>query len=217
MQKKFLFIIAVIFSWYELATAGEWEEISRAGGVMVWKKEIPGSDFIAFKGRMLMDLPISKVASVLLNEDIAQKKRWIDRVDKFEVLSRDDVKGVSVTYSSYSLPFPIADRDFVIQATKVVNKGAGIKLRMRSVKHPRFPDSKSAGVRGLVMGSSFELLPRGAKTDVIVTIQSDPKGMLPAWLVNLINKSWPYNTLQAIAKEGKAAEKHAETLQVFAH
>ena len=31
----------------------------------------------------------------------------------------------------------------------------------------------------------------------------DPKGALPSWVVNLVQKAWPMNTLKALRKQVK--------------
>ena len=38
----------------------------------------------------------------------------------------------------------------------------------------------------------------GKRTEMVVTIHTDPMGMMPVWLVNMIQKSWPVKTLNGI-------------------
>ena len=185
-----------------VAYGQNWEQINKEDGVTVWRKETPDSDIIAFKGSLLMKLPMSKIAYVLMNNDIQQKKRWIDMVQDFAIIYRDDKSGVSLTYSSYDLPFPISDRDFVIRSEKTLNKTQGLALNLKSGTHEKYHPDNSVGVRGKIIGSSFKLQQKSPnETLVTVTIQSDPDGLLPTWVVNIINKKWPYNTLMALRKE----------------
>lgn len=185
-----------------VAYGQNWEQINKEDGVTVWKKETPDSDIIAFKGSLLMKVPMSKIAYVIMNNDIKQKKRWIDMVREFTIISRDDKSGVSFTYSSYDLPFPISDRDFVIRSEKILNKKKGLAIKLRSGTHQKYHPNNSVGVRGKIIGSSFMLQQKSPnETLVTVTIQSDPGGLLPTWVVNIINKNWPYNTLMALRRE----------------
>ena len=39
------------------------------------------------------------------------------------------------------------------------------------------------------------------KTDVTVSVRIDSKGAIPTWLSNLINKTWPVKTLNALEKQ----------------
>ena len=68
---------------------------------------------------------------------------------------------------------------------------------MNSLDWPNGP--KTVGVRAELKKSLYTLTPMGANmTKVEVEILSDPKGLIPKWLVNLIQKSWPHKTLMAI-------------------
>ena len=44
------------------------------------------------------------------------------------------------------------------------------------------------------------------KTRIMVEVITDPKGSLPAWLINLIQKDWPYNTISALKKRAKKGD-----------
>ena len=50
------------------------------------------------------------------------------------------------------------------------------------------------------MNSVYKLTPvdDGKRCRVEVEIHTDPRGWLPSWLVNLIQKSWPLKTLRGI-------------------
>ncbi|MFI5389926.1 MAG: hypothetical protein ACHQYQ_01090, partial [Bacteriovoracales bacterium] len=61
---------------------------------------------------------------------------------------------------------------------------------------------KTTGVRGELIESKYVLTPMGpSKTKLEVEIVCDPKGMIPTWLVNLIQKSWPRKTITALMKQ----------------
>jgi hypothetical protein len=60
------------------------------------------------------------------------------------------------------------------------------------------------GVRANLIRSKYELIPKGKQqTIVIVEIHTDPKGLIPTWLVNAIQKGWPRKTLVALGKQVK--------------
>jgi hypothetical protein len=74
-------------------------------------------------------------------------------------------------------------------------------------------------VRGEITNSSYklEVLGDGSKTRVTVQIMADPKGSVPKWIVNLIQKSWPRTTLQRLAAQSAKADvvEHAYYRQLF--
>ncbi len=172
----------------------KWELVSEKDGIKVYSKEVPGTDLIAFKGVKLMPVPIAKVADVLLDDNAEKKKQWIDMIKDFKVLQAG--KDQTVVYSAYDLPWPLSDRDYVIQSNlRIDNEANQVVIDLKSVEHPKSPNT--IGVRAELVRSLYKLVPKpGRMTEVTVEIQTDPKGELPKWLVNVIQKGWPANTLR---------------------
>lgn len=185
--------------WAPLAHAGDWEEIDNEDGIRVFRREIPGSPLVAFKGYGMVDAPLEKVAWVLA--DNAHRTNWVDRLEKSVVLEQRSNFDY-ILYQHFKLPPLLSDRDYVYHAVGTRNAKTGtVTLILSSVSHPKAPPT--VGVRARLIRSKYVLIPKGKKTHVTVEIQTDPKGMLPAWLVNTIQKSWPMNTLQAMRREVK--------------
>ena len=75
-----------------------------------------------------------------------------------------------------------------------------IYISIKSTKHSKAPET--VGVRAQLNQSKYLLEPLGEnKTRVTVEIHTDPKGLLPAWLVNLIQKGWPVKTLNNLKNQ----------------
>jgi hypothetical protein len=179
----------------QFAFAGsKWELVSEKDGIKVYRMEVPGSPLVAFKGVKVMPVPITKVAQVILDEDTEKKKEWIDMIKDFKIVQKGTFE--SVTYSAYDLPWPMTDRDYVVQSNlKIDNEANQVVIELKSVEHAKAP--KTIGVRAELVRSLYKLVPRpGRTTEVTVEIQTDPKGDLPKWLVNVIQKGWPANTLK---------------------
>ena len=61
---------------------------------------------------------------------------------------------------------------------------------------------ETVGVRAELVNSLYRLTDmEGGKTRVEVEIQTDPKGWMPIWLVNLVQKDWPLETLNGMRGE----------------
>jgi len=179
--------------------AAAWEEIDVAQGVRVFRRDVAGSPLVAFKGMGYVNAPIAKLCWVLA--DNQHRTDWVDRLKKTTVLERQSDFDF-ILYQHFGLPVLLSDRDYVYRAKGSRDAKTGIvTLRMHSVKHPKAPPT--VGVRAQLVGSSYTLIPKGKQTLVIVEIQTDPKGALPAWLVNLIQKSWPSNTILALRRQVK--------------
>jgi hypothetical protein len=55
-------------------------------------------------------------------------------------------------------------------------------------------------VRGEILSGLFQAtsLEPDKRTELTVEVQIDPKGFIPAWIVNFFQKNWPLHTFEAI-------------------
>lgn len=219
MMKKTLALLSLLlllgFGARALASA-DWEEISNEDGIVCWSRDVPDSPIVAFKGEGVVDAPIAKVARVL--QDTSRKKEWIARtLEVREVRRVSDLEYVE--YIRSEAPGPIKDRDFVYNAkVELDREKKTLIVRIKSVKEPLAPENEDVAVRGELLDSCYVLtsIEDGKKTRVSVEIQADPKGMIPKWVVNLVQKSWPRKTLQGIRDQAaKADVKEIEKVKEF--
>lgn len=178
--------------------AGEsWEHVNREDGVEVYRKESSSSPLVAFKGVTVMDAPLDKILWILADND--HRTEWIDLCAESRVLEQVS-QHEFVIYQRYSLPWYLTDRDYVYRAQAVRDADGTVRLNLASCEHPKAP--ATIGIRAQLIESSYVLTPLGAnRTRVSVEIHTDPKGMVPDWLVNLVQKSWPLKTLQGIRSQ----------------
>lgn len=178
--------------------AGGWEKIDENDGITVFKKEIAGAKLHAFRGTAIVDAPMEKIMWVLA--DNAHRTEWVDRLKKSVILEKKSDYEF-VVYQHFGSPAIISDRDFVYLARAYSRADGTAVLDINSVTHPKAPPT--VGVRGELKNSTYELKRQGDKTHVDVSIVLDPKGALPAWIVNLVQKSWPMKTLSALREQVK--------------
>lgn len=197
-----------------VAVAGDWEHIYEDEGIEVWKKEIAGSDFVAFRGRGVVRAPIQKVAAVIRDAD--RETEWMENcVDARTVrfLSAKD----AIVYHRTGSPVPfISDRDVVLKTvTKVVPAERTIWVTFDHVEDPAVPP-KDGVVRMPVLSGHWRLRQLDAwSTELEYQVQADPGGALPAWLVNLVSRKLPFHTVRRmrsqVAKGGY--DKHRQILE----
>lgn len=193
-----LLVFACAFLVAPVDAASPWEKIDDDAGIQVYRKEVPGSSFLAFKGVATLDAPIEKLLWVLADND--HRTEWVDRLVASRILER---KGEFdyVVYQHFSAPPLVSDRDYVYRG-RASRRADWVVLELASVVHPKAPTT--VGVRAELLKSSYAMTPVGPnKTKVIVEIHTDPKGDLPAFIVNMIQKSWPRNTLVNFANQAK--------------
>ncbi|MEE8410829.1 MAG: START domain-containing protein [Myxococcota bacterium] len=176
----------------------DWEEINFEDDIQVFRRDVPGSDLVAFGGVTVMDAPLENILWVLATND--RRKEWVDRLYISTILEQSTPYDY-VVYQAFELPVILANRDYVYHARVVRDALSGVvRLEMSSIEHPDSPET--VGVRANLINSRYTLTPIGPnKTGVAVEIHTDPRGWLPTWLVNIIQKSWPLKTLSGLRNQ----------------
>src|SRR5882672_10163147 len=113
------------------AAAGAWERIRSEDGILVYKKDVPGSSFVAFRGEGDVDGELLRVGSVIV--DVPRDKEWLDSVVEARILRKvSDTE--YIMYSHLGTPIGMSDRDFVTDVTIEADPAAQtVTFRMRSV------------------------------------------------------------------------------------
>ncbi len=175
--------------------------------VLVERKDQGSQETPIFRGTTILKSSLNRIAFVLV--DIESKKKWVNRLEGHNLIE-GDVLGLNYsTYEHYNLSWPVSDREYVLKAKWSIDEASenpNATLTISSTNHKDYPIRKDR-IRGDLQKLTFllkKLTPK--KTQVIVEIKVDPKGQLPGFLANLIQKNWPLTTLRAldqIAQQGK--------------
>lgn len=184
--------------------AGKWEYIGTFDGVRVERKEVPGTDVFAFRGEITTNIHIGKIIATFL--DKSQRKNWVDRYDRSRTLSSPSAFE-EIYWIAFALPFPVSNRDYVLHAQALPEADKGVfTAKIKSVKHPNAPEYDCC-VRATANGTfyRFEAVKGQERTKLYVEVHTDPKGMLPDSLINLIQKKWPSKTLSGLIKASRGA------------
>ncbi len=183
------------------ARAQAWERIDQQDGIEVFRKAVPGTDIVAFRGATVMDVGVGRLLYVLMDNE--HRTQWVDRLALSRVLERVGPHEV-VLYQQFKLPAILSDRDYVYRMKVDRVAGGAIRLRIASQEHPAAPPT--VGVRARLVRSSYLLTPLGPhQTRVEVEVLTDPKGWVPAWAVNRVQKSWPLKTLRGLRDQSRKA------------
>ena len=207
-MKRLLCTIAVVVSVVPLAqfasAQGEkWELVGSKDDIVTYRREVAGSPVIAIRGEGVVEASILRVASVLM--DTARLPQWMDRVAEARRIRATSALHY-VEYERASTPFPLTDRDFVIESwVEIDGAKKQMVLRARSASDPSTP--LTGLVRGEVLSSTFTLtaLDHGQRTRVVAEVHTDPKGSIPKWMVNLVQKSWAHTTIMGLRAQVRKA------------
>ena len=187
-------------------SAFTWQQPSQADGILLYWSKVPDTDIVAFKGEGIVDAPMDKVATIIV--DTTRGTEWIDGLVESRVL-----KSISPTqfveYDHQGVPFPfdqlISDRDFVSRVTvEPAPEVHGLTISYVSVEDPSMPPTQKY-VRGQLRYCVFKLMPmtQANQTYVVAEVDADPKGHLAPWLVNFFQEGWPHTTFQNLRQETK--------------
>jgi hypothetical protein len=198
-----------LFLWQEPVRAGVkewqnmgWEKVNEQDGITVFRKSFPDSEVKGVGGEALINAPIGKILWVLMDND--HKNEWVDKFKSTRTVETPSDL-VSIQYAAFSMPFPVTDRDFVYRYDFRLDQSINaVVVDVKSVEHAKEPANKTIGVRGFIPYGRYILQPKGPnQTFVKVEYLADPKGSIPTWVVNIVQKNWPYKTIAGLRKQVK--------------
>jgi hypothetical protein len=176
--------------------AADWTLMGRRDGIEVYRREMPGSPLVVFKGEGTIDAPLWKVASILL--DTRRAPEWADSLKESRVVKRLGPAEYE-EYNHLGMPFILKDREFLSRVVIAIHPDQKtFSLAYAPTSDRDVP--RSHYVRGEIEYGFFEVtsLEAGKRSTLKAEIQCDPKGAIPSWVVNFFQKSWPLNTFQGI-------------------
>ena len=183
----------------------KWKESSHSDGLTLYWSKVNGSQVIAFRGEGIVDAPIEKVASIIV--DTTRATEWIDSLASSNVV-RNLSPAEFVEYDHVGISFPfdtvMSDRDFV---SHVVLESDPATRRF-TVSYLPTEDEGAPLTRKYTRGTMtcvFKMVPMSLpdETYVEAEIHCDPKGGVPKWLVNFFQQGWPQTTFENLRKQAK--------------
>lgn len=161
-------------------------------GITVEEETAPGRELPIMIGKVTMKATAEQIAAWVTA--VHTYVDWQHNCEEARVLRGPD--GSRFTYNRIGSPWPVSDRDVVLRTTRKALDGGGILLEFRSTEEAGFP-AQSGVVRMPRLFGSYVLEPDGnGGTHVVYTVDSDPGGSLPSWLVRQAGKDLPYFTLR---------------------
>ena len=195
-MKRYSILLFLFLATFAYADSSSWVQIDQGDGLTIYKKEVPGSPILAFKGEGVIHAPISRVAGVLF--DNTRAPEWVDSLAESRILKQISPTS-HIEYNHVTTPFIIKDRDFVnLVQIHLDPKTETLTLHYSPGPSGFMPQTKY--VRGELTQSVFVLqsIDHGRKCHFVGEIHADPKGAIPKWIVNLFQRNWPRNTFNGL-------------------
>ena len=178
-----------------------WVEIRHDRSLRAYNKDLSESELFAFKAKGILEGPIEIYLEII--RQISEHKRWSPSlIDKFVLKDISDIE--VVTRDLHFLPWPLQNRDLIVHNKLYIDHKRGfLVIGSRSLVSKDYPVDEEY-VRAHLSAGAFYLRPYGeAQTEVELIIHIDPKGMIPHWLVNELQKNWPIKYLRGLEKVAK--------------
>ena len=175
------------------AQAEDWQVAKDEDGIKVSLSEIAGSKYKAYRGVTVIKAPIAKIQA--LQEDAVGACSWIHECKSQKLLKAQGDK--SWTYTQFKAPFPVTDRDSILEIT--TSKAADGTVTRTLLEVPTYQPEVKGYVRVAQVNGFWKLVPKGDnQTEVTYQVHTEPGGSVPSWLANKFVVDAPFNTLKAL-------------------
>lgn len=174
-----------------------WQLAKHADHIKIYTRDMPNSNFEAFKAVTTLDAPLSSVMAVMATASSCMQ--WVHGCIEAENI-RVDSFNHRFAYSVNDLPWPASDRDYVVRIDTDAHPRTGaITMRFHAVKGMK--PKVSGDVRVIDSDILYRFTAVDARHTHMVWIQhTDPNGLLPSWLVNSLTVDIPFKSLKKLNK-----------------
>jgi hypothetical protein len=186
-----LILTLAVLTWPRAGLAADWEKISDDEGITVYqKKDGDQGTGVSLRGETVIPARLDDILDTM--KDNTRAHLWIPMVK-----TRRDLKQVSpnerIEYTHISMPWPITDRYFINKAKAERLPSGQMRIFVQSVDQVEESWIEKDKILGFLHYSEFMLTPvgTGERTHMVIEINSDPRGLIPKFLVNAAQKSWP--------------------------
>ena len=163
----------------------DWELYSKDDAdPMVYTKTIEGQSIKAIKAVTVMDTSMKTMLTVLT--DLSLVPEWIPVIGEARLIRKTNADGVSINYMLTKFPWPIRNRDAVVETVIEYDEGSKT-VTMESFGISGYVDELDGVIRTPTTFTRWTMFPlEDGKLHVEIITHSDPMGRIPKWLVNII-------------------------------
>lgn len=185
-----------------------WKLDSETDGIKVYSAPVVESKVKALKVECDYNATLSQLIAVLL--DVKTCTEWVYSTKSCTLLKRVSPSELYY-YSEINIPWPAQNRDFVAHLTVTQNPETKV-VYMDGPAVPGMVPVKKGIVRIEHSIGKWVITPVGEKRiHVSYTLQVDPGGAIPAWLVNMFAAEGPTQSFKKLKLQlQKPAYKDAE-------
>lgn len=201
-KRQFVLATALLLSAFALdaASLAQPKLSLNRNNIKVWTYKTDDNPVIQYKAETTFDVPIERAVALIV--DVERTPQWVPYMGKVKLLSRDEKKGEFTLYMVLDFPFPLKDRDVVVQGKMTKSSDGIIRIVNRAMKtdYPLQPNS----IRLTDYEGDWQFQKLGAnKVKVTTSGYADPAGTIPLTFVNMFVEQQPYQMLLKMKTELK--------------
>lgn len=191
-----IFILSFFLACYFPVMAQQsWQLSTEKDGMKIYTGTVSDSKFKAIKVECDYNATLSQLVSVLL--DVKTCPEWVYNT-KSCVLLKQISPSELYYYSEVSIPWPAQNRDFVAHLTVTQNPETKV-VYMDGPAIPGMVPIKKGIVRIDHSTGKWAITPIAEnRIHVVYTLQVDPGGAIPAWLVNMFAAEGPSQSFKKL-------------------
>lgn len=172
-----------------------WEFIKEKEGIKIYTRKDVNSTIKSFKGEVFIHAQMEKVISLITN--VKNFDLWDDDISEIKVLLPEREKHLQY-YLIYDVPWPIADRDLVVDALITTDPVTGIKI-VEARPLPNVIPEKPNLIRIKKYWQKWTIIPmEPGIVHVILEGFVDPGGNIPSWLYNMVITETPLKVIRSV-------------------
>ncbi len=192
-----LFFLVFIYS--KAGAQQDWVLKKDKDGIQVYEAKNDNTSFKSVKAECTMTATLSRVAAVL--SDIDHHNEWVYGVKAARIVQRVN-EAQFFYYSEVSAPWPVSNRDFIIDFSMTQPAPAILSITSHAV--PDMLPEQPGLVRIRNSMSQWTITSTGDNNvKVVYMIQFDPAGSVPSWIVNMFIADGPYKTFKNLRERVK--------------
>jgi hypothetical protein len=187
--KRYLFISVISLLFVIKVDAQVWELKKNNDGIKVYTKKNKQSPFDLLKAECEISVSVDQMLNLIFN--VSRHTEWVYNAVQ-SVLIKSNATYDILYYGETYAPWPVSNRDLIIHITAVTDSLTGV-CTIKATSDPNLRPKVAGKIRVPRSISIWKLTPINSKnTHVTYTLDIDPGGSLPAWLVNYASVEGPY-------------------------
>jgi hypothetical protein len=203
-----LLFVAFFFAAGRVSYGQEsWKLKSNKDDIAIYTKDVPDSRFKGIKVVCELNATLSQLVAVVM--DVNTAVEWVYSTRSAMVLKQVSPSELYY-YSEVNVPWPASNRDFIARLSVMQDA----RTKVVTILGPVFPDyipEKKDIVRVRHSEGKWIIMPVSKdRVRVEYTLNMDPGGNIPAWLVNMFATKGPYESFRKLKVQlTKPAFAHA--------